>query len=312
MAEKQEKGMIQMESVGDLFLRIRELKETQPPAEADWIRFWFRGQAQAEWALHPKGLRESERSRRAIQPMLYEFRAEATILYDDAPPEHDDLRKWLFLMQHYGMPTLLLDWTRSALTALAFAVELDQKCPRHNLKDAAIWVLRSGKWNELSKAASTYAVVDAYSRSLDRLFEAHFDRNAAIPYPLCKSVTAIEPVFNSRRMFAQQGVFTIHGPDSRPMEELASTLQPLCLWKLVVPSDKKKAIRKELYDVGIHLSSLFPDLDHLSACIWRRYHMEEPTPGNLDTPHSKEPSVGQNPPGDLDNGGTLPSDVSST
>ena len=47
--------------------------------------------------------------------------------------------EWLFLMQHYKVPTRLLDWTESALIALAFAV--------HERKDehitanagAAVW-----------------------------------------------------------------------------------------------------------------------------------------------------------------------------
>ena len=232
------------------------------------IRFWFRGHAQADWTLTPKGLRSCPRMR----AMLHEFRAEATILYD-TPPKHHDLRQWLFLMQHYGMPTFLLDWTRLAMTALAFAVELDKEAPEQDKHDGALWMLRPGRWNESSGATKTFAIVEAYSPSLDELFCMHFNEVAeknvsGVGQP---SVTAIEPVYNSRRMMAQQGVFTIHTPLSKPMNDTTEFPSESCLWKMTIPSNKKEVIRQELHDLGIRVSSMFPDLDHLSSCIMRRY-----------------------------------------
>jgi hypothetical protein len=262
-------------TVGGLLAAIQDLKKllinnkwVADRAKADRVRFWLRGHAKEDWSLFPKGLREPKPFMRA---MLHEFRAEATILHDSAP-EHRDLRQWLFLMQHYGMPTLLLDWTRSALAALAFALEIERDRPEWDQQDGSLWILRPGKWNELSNAIP-YAVLDAYSSDLDDLFAVHFDQDASkrLTCPKSRAVTAVEPVFNSRRMIAQQGVFTIHGPTSKPMEKVALGSPEQCLWKLIVPKDRKAVLRQELHDLGIQPSSLFPDLDHLSACITRRY-----------------------------------------
>jgi hypothetical protein len=93
-----------------------------PLAEARWI---FRGQSDADWPLAPLieriqltngyDIREAERG------MLLAFKRRAH-QYLQHPPEDKDTLEWLALMQHYGAPTRLLDWTRSPHVATFFAL----------------------------------------------------------------------------------------------------------------------------------------------------------------------------------------------
>jgi hypothetical protein len=82
-------------------------------------------------------------------------------------------------------------------------------------------------------------------------------------YPL-----AISPPHTNVRITSQQGVFTIHGHDSIPIEQLAILpSNKIKLAKIIFDRANLAFIYTELMRCGIDTFCLFPDLDHLANTI---------------------------------------------
>lgn len=110
----------------------------------DWSKrcsnWGFRGQREASWTLQTSlerdaahgGIRVSYSygnisgcrplNRQMVgEKLLSGFRKLASAHIENLPP-HDDLASWLSLMQHYGGPTRLLDWTECPFVGTYFAL----------------------------------------------------------------------------------------------------------------------------------------------------------------------------------------------
>jgi len=217
--------------------------------------YWFRGHAQASWKLVPFVLRDYNKA--SEHYLMARFRLSAPTRYERCP-ELQDLARWICLMQHFGLPTRLLDWTASLMAAAFFAVTYDPKPG-----PAAIWVLVPSELNKMSpeRKEVTFSI---HGREAEPLLQIAFDGGEPVD-----TVLAVLGQDVDLRMTIQQGAFTLHG-DSTPLEEKAGVDRALA--KLIIPEKAKPTFDEELWVLGVRRSALFPDLSNLARDLandWR-------------------------------------------
>jgi hypothetical protein len=207
---------------------------------------WFRGHSKAEWNLIPS-VHRNYCSEDEVQ-MTSRFRLAAPTRYPNCPAS-GDFARWICLMQHFGLPTRLLDWTESPLAAAYFAI-IHEPCDG----DATIWCLSPSDLNKVAtdRASIAFLAHERVSLLLKPAFLGGDSPDQSI---------AVMGQDVDVRMAVQQGGFTIHGCDS-PLEKHSEAHR--FLQKFVIPQAARETFRKELWILGIRRSMLFPDIENLA------------------------------------------------
>jgi hypothetical protein len=208
---------------------------------------WWRGQSDRAWPLKPCIFR-IDRGPRSEQNIITTFKLRAPSRYPGCP-SHDDAGGWLSLMQHYRVPTRLLDWTESILVALYFAVNESQNV------DGQLWALNPNKLNSLY-------IGEARTLTLKHCSVAHVLNAAFDGAILPVEAFAVVPTEVDIRMLLQQSMFTIHS-EGTALEMLSGSES--CLYRWVIPAEAKQELRSQLGRMGISGTTLFPDLEHLAT-----------------------------------------------
>ena len=106
-------------------------------------------------------------------------------------------------MQHFGVPTRLLDWSESALIGLAFAVIFREE--KHHDKDAVIWCIEPNKLNrDYVKGFKPTELIPNITDPTVQGVQKYSDPDIPIDYPV-----AVFGPQNNERIVAQKGVFTL-------------------------------------------------------------------------------------------------------
>lgn len=186
----------------------------------------YRGVRDARYQLIPRVGRSGSVNVKAERGMLYLFQIHA-MPYIHSRPQNE--WEWLYITQHHGLPTRLLDWTRSPLVAAFFAVEGDYPGP------CAIYGIRTDQVS----AAGTEEIMD--------------ERNFPDPFAIQTAHVCLPHHINPR-IAAQAGLFT-----AQPNPTVPLILNSL--FKITIPEAFRGVLRRTLFRYNIHRGTLFPDLD---------------------------------------------------
>lgn len=249
----------------------RELtrKHQGPGVDVEWL---FRGQQDSTWGLQTSFERVMDRFE--VHPLTRPEREKGLIRYfmrqshhyTPVAPHPDCALEWLALMQHYGAPTRLLDWTYSFFVAAYFAVEKAEG-------ESAIWVLdRKVLDREITKrlpscinhrCITKTGLVDSGD-----CFDNVFDR-----VPPLQLVYPVNPYRLNERLIIQQGIFLCPGDVSLPFQEnLVAVLKDAprrSLRKLIISGkvEVRTEILRHLQRMNMNAATLFPGLEGFARSL---------------------------------------------
>lgn len=170
---------------------------------------WYRGHPRHSHRLLPGLLRDGKQASQIFdreRRLLTRFRQRSLPFWPAGYPQND----WehLFAMQHYGVPTRLLDWSENLFISVHFAL-LGEGAPDD---PPVIWCLNPVGWNRSAPVLQEYGDTIQVLTTADEEIEGYKPETKK---KRSKTPVAIFGTHNSNRIVAQRGTFVIWGEDVR-------------------------------------------------------------------------------------------------
>ena len=287
-------NVIEIDSLSTYFKKIGELKK-----ENDEL--FFRGQININWSSVPsiyrkKGYIENE------EEMYKKFISNFPNEFDNCKSTFERLTK----MQHYGLPTRLVDITENSLIALYFACEEDNENKENNKEAGEVNIFDVKKESikfydsdtisvisNLCKINRDYKFIDEKDiikfNSDDNTKKYVHEIREEKSYFLDKinpihleGVFFVKPKLNNIRIARQMGNFIIVGLNS--LTEIKGKMDNFKKYdnfllkndnkevKIIIYPQNKRKILEELAKINISEATIYPEIDKMSKDLKKKYY----------------------------------------
>lgn len=222
---------------------------------------WFRGIKDDSLALVPGIIWRKVNELREMS-LVSEFMTYFSNYTDIRPTTAFD---YYALMQHYGLPTRLLDWSISPLVSLFFALE-----QKNDGKQRAVWAIRPHAMNEKSVDFNGVMAPNNFKTSRISDYLPKYLRDNQNPVPAAP--VAVSVPFMNQRVTSQKGAFTLHGFSDEPIDQFYERNGLTDIAKLCLKSEERRdEILNDLYSAGVKEDDIYQDLNSLSNRIMREF-----------------------------------------
>ena len=196
----------------------------------------------------------------------------------------------LIKMQHYGLPTRLMDFSTNPLIALYFA------CLANSDKDGEIVVLYDYLERYDSREVLTIATMSEYQgakikdmvefladKNIQYRLEPISERSPELEKVLGRLYIPVAAPLNNERIKRQHGVLVLFGICGKESENIyqktAFDLKSSVIMdvgdgierSIIIPKEEKNQLLWELDAIGINESFLFPELEHQATYIKQKF-----------------------------------------
>lgn len=215
---------------------------------------WFRGQGLHTYLLKPSLFR-TDNGIKKEKEIFFEYKRLVAGIGLNRESEWETLID----MQHYGVPTRLLDWTSNLGAALYFA-------STSSVNDYAmsLYIMNPIELNKLS-GKSGIPVLPNAPMGLSYI-KNYVDRE---PFPARYPIAVKCDNINSR-VKAQSGMFTIHGDEDGVKDiDIITTIldKKSSIYKIEISSEAHDSIKEYLDIVGIKDYTIFPDIQGIARYL---------------------------------------------
>jgi len=220
--------------IGDIQSYVKSVLEKSGSKE-----FVYRGHASEDWELKPSIGRIDGYSLKIEKEMFLRFKRNYYSYTNERPESDMDL---LFLAQHYGLPTRLLDFTFNPMIALYFACE-----------------------SELEKDGKVYV------HSMDKMLLMDADSNPKMPHSIDevfskKGARFVVPNYTDARYKNQKALFLL---SDKPNQKFTFITE-----SYIIKKEGKEQILRDLAKLGYDKTLVYPLLDSLCEDIRKMYKMK--------------------------------------
>ncbi len=253
---------------------------------------WYRGHSKREFKLIPSiyrnGLIENEDNI---------FKETITRVPKEFINSRSTVEK-LVKMQHYSIPTRLLDITANPLVALYFACNKDfatdgevvyLRIPKKYIKyydsDTVSVLSNIVKRPKDFEIESTIDEISQFNATTQIAYLLHeikeekpYFQNVINPKHL-EQVFAVKVKLDNERILKQEGAFLIFGinenklrPANVPDDWIVNKKEEV---KFIIPARKKRNTLRELETFGISERTLFPELEHQGVYLTNKYKINQ-------------------------------------